>query len=130
MLNNTIVLLNRLKISCKNKNNYVVVPNVCLNRELLKALYRKGFISSFNLIENRKSFAVSLKMGFSQILFDKLNIISVSSRPVFLTIEDLRKKYRPYDFFIVSTSKGVFIGDEVFFHNLGGELLCDNYNYK
>ena len=128
--NNLSIFFSRLKISAKNKNSVLLVPRTGLNKKVLEALQRKGYISFFYVIDDRNHFKVFLKAKYVDSIFNSLNIISSPSRKIFLSYEDLVKKYKPYDFFIVSSSKGVFLGDEIFLNKVGGELLCDSFSYK
>ena len=128
--NNLSILISRLKISAKNKNGSLIIPRSFLNKKILEALCRKGYISFFLITEDRNSFKIFLKAKYSNLVFNNLRMISTPSRRIFLSYENLVQKYKPYDFFIVSSSKGVFVGDEVFLHKIGGELLCDTYDYK
>jgi small subunit ribosomal protein S8 len=126
--NNLIILISRLKSASKSKNGMLIVPRTSYNKKVLTCLYTKGYVVSFFLSDDRLHFKVLLKPEMS--FFNNLRIVSVPSRRVFLRYEDLVKKYRPYDFFIISSSKGIFLGDEVFFSKVGGELICDSNNFN
>jgi len=128
--NNLALLISRLKVSAKNKNSNFSVPKSSLNRGILEALYRKGYISSYSLMEDRVNFKVFLKFNSSNLIFNNIRLISNSSRRVFLGYDQLICRYKPNDFFIISSSKGIFLGDEVFIYKVGGELLCDSSDYN
>jgi ribosomal protein S8 len=127
---NLALLISRLKISVKNKNNSFYIPRSSLNKGILEALYRKGYISSYHIMEDRVNFKVFLKFNTSNLVFNNMRLVSTPSRRIFLGYDTLITKYKPYDFFIVSSSKGIFLGDEVFLYKVGGELLCDSSDYN
>jgi small subunit ribosomal protein S8 len=128
--NNLYLLLSSLKMAVKHKNGSIRVTQNILNKNLLIALKRKGFVSHFMVSNDRNYLRVYLKNDYPGNVFNGLRFVSVPSRRVYLTYEKLISSYRPQDFFIVFTSKGVLISDEVFLNKVGGELICDNLSYK
>jgi small subunit ribosomal protein S8 len=128
--NNLYLLLSSLKVAVKHKNGCIkVIPSI-LNKNVLIALKRKGFVSHFTVSSDRKSLLVYLKNDYPGNVLKGLRFISVPSRRVYLTYEKLISNYRAQDFFLVFTSKGVLISDEVFLNKVGGELICDNLFYR
>lgn len=130
MSSNIILLLSHIKSAVKSKKGFFFIRRDSSSKMLLECLYRNGYISSFSISDNRDFYKIYLKSGYSLLKFNNLRILSSPSRKIFLNFESLSKKYKPYDFFIISTSRGLLLGQEVFLFKVGGELLCDSFNYK
>lgn len=130
MTSNIILLLSHLKSAVKSKRGFLFIRRDNASKLLLECLYRNGYISSFSVSDNRDFYKIYLKSGYSLLKFNNLRILSSPSRKIFLNFESLSKKYKPYDFFIISTSRGLLLGHEAFVFKSGGELLCDSFDYK
>lgn len=130
MTSNLILLLSHIKSAIKSKKGFFFIRRDGASKILLECLYRNGYISNFSVSDGRDFYKVYLKSGYSLLKFNNLRILSSPSRKVFLSFDSLSKKYKPYDFFIISTSRGLLLGQEAFLFKIGGELLCDSFNYK
>jgi ribosomal protein S8 len=129
--NSVFFLLSQIKVAFKHKKNNIKVLRTLLNKSILESMYRQGFISYFKLSNDRNFFVVFFKnKSVLNNYFLHLQPKSTSSRFEFLSYDKIQKKYRPSDFFIVLTSRGVLISEEVFFFKLGGEILCDSLSYN
>jgi ribosomal protein S8 len=126
---NLSFLISRIKNASKHNKSFVKVPRTNLNYNCLKTLYVNGYLNKFCLDDLRDSFIVELKLESVRNDLSTMRMISTASRRVFLDFKEISKKYKVEDFFLVSTSKGILLGSEVFFYGLGGEILVDNLNY-
>ena len=94
---------------------------------VLKILAEKGYIESYNLIEedNKKFINVVLKYtehGKSAI--NEITKISKPGRRIYQTKDEIKRFKNGYGTVIVSTSKGVMSGIEASKAGVGGEVLC------
>jgi len=122
-------LVSGIKNSAKQNRGQVLISKNNFNKEILNCLYRNGIISSFTFSDDRLFFIVSLKLKNLPEL-SNLRIVSSSSRRIYMSFKQISKNYKNTDFFIVSTSKGIFFTNEVFFLGLGGVILFDNLSYN
>jgi ribosomal protein S8 len=131
MSKSVLLLLNQLKVAFKHKRNSVKVFRTSLNRSILESMFRQGFISYFKITNDRNFYLVFFKSSsVLNIFFLHLRLKSKFSRAEYISYEEIYKKYKPSDFFILLTSRGVLISEEVFFFKIGGEILCDSLSYK
>ena len=123
-------LVSRLKNAAKHNKSFVMVPRTKFNKNLLECFYRNGYLTSFTVTEDRKSFLVEVKLSNFKIEFSRIRIISSATRKKYVSFKEICKLYKTTDFFFISTSKGIFSSQEAFFYGLGGEILFDNLNFR
>lgn len=94
-------------------------------KPLLIKLYKKGYISYyFYLNKNKILSSIQLETSSKKINFIK--IISTPQKPVYVsynTLIKLRKDFTMGDF-ILSTSKGIYLSNEIIKNKSGGVLLA------
>lgn len=114
-------LVATIKNGAKQNKNFVKVYKTNFNKDLLLIFLKKGFIKNFSVSIDRKYFIVELNLKVKEL--SQISLVSSSTNRVFLDFKKISKIYKPSDFFVVSTSKGVLLGSDIFFYGLGGELL-------
>ena len=94
---------------------------------VLKILAEKGYIESYNLIEedNKKFINVVLKYNeHAKSAINEITKISKPGRRIYQTKDEIKRFKNGYGTVIVSTSKGVMSGIEASKAGVGGEVLC------
>lgn len=94
---------------------------------VLKILAEKGYIESYNLIEedNKKFINVVLKYNeHGKSVINEITKISKPGRRIYQTKDEIKRFKNGYGTVIVSTSKGVMSGIEASKAGVGGEVLC------
>lgn len=94
---------------------------------VLKILAEKGYIESYNLIEedNKKFINVVLKYNeHGKSAINEIIKISKPGRRIYQTKDEIKRFKNGYGTVIVSTSKGVMSGIEASKAGVGGEVLC------
>jgi ribosomal protein S8 len=115
-------LVSIVKNGAKQNKNFVKVLKTNFNKELLLALSKKGFIKNFSISNlDRSLYIVELNLKVKEL--SQISLVSNSTNRVFLDFKKISKLFKPSDFFVVSTSKGLLLGSDIFFYGLGGELL-------
>lgn len=115
-------LVSIIKNGAKQNKNFVKVLKTNFNKELLLALSKKGFVKNFSISSlDRNFYIVELNLKVKEL--SKLSLISNSTNRVFLDFKKISKLFKPSDFFVVSTSRGILLGSDIFFYGLGGELM-------
>jgi ribosomal protein S8 len=126
-------LISQLKLAFKHNRSCIIVINTRLNQMFLESLRRQGYIKQFVIhkVKERKYFKIYLNPSIElKILFSKVKIISSSSRPLYMSYNELCNRYNLSDFIGVLGSKGIMLSGEVFFFRAGGLVLFDNSNYN
>ncbi len=93
----------------------------------VKILAEKGYIESFNVeIDGNKKFInVVLKYNENgKCVINELKRVSVPSRRIYKSKDEIKRFKNGYGTIIVSTSKGVLSNDVAYKEGVGGEVLC------
>ena len=115
-------LVSILKNGAKQNKNFVKVSKTNFNKELLLILFKKGFIKSFSISSlDRSIYLIELNLKVKEL--SQISLASSSTNRVFLDFKKISKLFKSSDFFVVSTSKGLLLGSDIFYYGLGGELL-------
>jgi small subunit ribosomal protein S8 len=117
-------LIMRIKVANTAKILKVNVLNskLCLN--ILKVMYKIGYIRGFVVVDN-KTITVLLKYINNKPVIRNIYVISTPGRRVYLKSNELKKQVNRKDsgFYVISTSKGLITDEESVLFNVGGEAL-------
>ncbi len=96
--------------------------------EALVAIFEsKGYIESFNVIEEDKKKFISIVLRYDEqgkCVINELKRISKPGRRVYKGKDEIKRFKNGYGTIVVSTSKGVLPNDEAYKVGVGGEILC------
>lgn len=96
--------------------------------EALVAIFEsKGYIESFNVIEEDKKKFISVVLRYDEqgkCVINDLKRISKPGRRVYKGKDEIKRFKNGYGTIVVSTSKGVLPNDEAYKVGVGGEILC------
>ena len=126
MNNNIIRFLVELKNASLSRKETITVEYNQLSNNLVKALYREGFIQSFKILgekENTTQIVVTLRYYFNKPVFNNLKLFSKPSHLIYMKFSDIcnisDKKYVCF----FSTNKGILTILECKKNKIGGKLL-------
>jgi len=121
----TIKFLIKLKNATFARKEKIVIPFNRLSLELVKCLYKEGFIQSFNITTstNQQKITVFLRFFYNKGLLKDLKIISTPSFTSYLTLQDIYKLTNKKTVMFFSTNKGILTNLECKKYQLGGSLL-------
>ncbi|MBK1963494.1 30S ribosomal protein S8 [Campylobacter novaezeelandiae] len=96
--------------------------------EALVSIFQiKGYIESFNIIEEDKKKFVNVVLKYDekgQSVINEIKRVSKPGRRVYKGKDEIKRFKNGYGTIVVSTSKGVLPNDEAFKAGVGGEILC------
>jgi small subunit ribosomal protein S8 len=102
-----------------------------LHSKVVEALVRifeaKGYIESFNVIEEDKKKFISVILRYDEqgrCVINEIKRVSKPGRRVYKGKDDIKRFKNGYGTIVVSTSKGVLPNDEAYKIGVGGEILC------
>jgi len=123
-------LLSNIQSGLTVRHRVVSVRRTKLNLEVLNLLYREGFIIGFGMSQNKlDSVAVFLKYKDNKPVLQRLRIISVPSKRVYVNYNTIMRNLVRSGIFVVSTNTLGVVSTESYtrndsrFLNVGGELL-------
>ncbi len=118
-----IKALNKLK-NASLTNKEVVYLNFDLKYfEVLRVLYREGFIQGYKIDKKNYQTIVYLRFFQNNSVLDRLRFLSVPSRERFISYKDLCLINNKKTFVLLSTNKGLRTIFECKKQKLGGKLL-------
>ncbi|ASQ31212.1 30S ribosomal protein S8 [Campylobacter avium LMG 24591] len=94
---------------------------------LVKIFQNKGYIESFNVIEEDKKKFISVVLKYDEngaSVINEIKRVSKPGRRVYRGKEEIKRFKNGYGTIVVSTSKGVLANDEAYKAGVGGEVLC------
>ena len=123
MCRTLIKALNKLK-NASLVNKEVVYLNFDLKYfEVLRVLYREGFIQGYKIDKKNYQTIVYLRFFQNNSVLDRLRFLSVPSRERFISYKDLCLINNKKTFVLLSTNKGLRTIFECKKQKLGGKLL-------
>jgi small subunit ribosomal protein S8 len=104
----------------------VNIPHSNLKNEMLNVLKSEGFISDFEIVEDKgkKQLQVNLKYYQGRPVIEKIDRVSKPSLRVYKGYTDLPVVRGGLGIAIVSTPKGVMADKTARAQKVGGEVLC------
>ena len=118
----TIKFLIKLKNAALARKEIVITPYNKLSFELVKSLYKEGFIQSFELDKNNQ-IKIILRFFYNKSILKNLKIISTPSLTKYFTLKDLCKISTKKLVMFISTNKGILTSFDCKKHGLGGVPL-------
>ena len=126
---NLINLLSKLKNASFSKKEQISVVYNSLCLDVVRLLYKEGFIQSFFVKQTQFSSGKKLKIFITlryfnnKSVFKNLKIFSKPSKINFLNTKDLAKVTNKKFILFLSTSQGLLTNTECKKKNIGGKLL-------
>lgn len=114
-------LLVTIKIAYSNKNKYAFCINNKFTLTILLLLYKDGLIRNFKIENNL--IKIELKYLNNKPLFSKIENISKPSLKQYLSYEDLLLFNKKFDYFFISTSKGIISSKNLIKNTNNGGLV-------
>lgn len=118
--------LTRIKNACQAHHELVIIPFSRLRLNIVKLLEEAAFID--NIEEKgrvpRKYLDVTLCYTEGTSRFSDFRTISKPSKRIYVSASDIKRSLKG-GIFIISTQRGLMIGEKARKMNVGGELLCE-----
>ncbi len=119
-------MLTRIRNAIMAHHDSVLIPASRTKLTMAKLLKDEGFITDYTVLRGKpqRMIKVSLKYvdGRSAIL--GLERVSKPGLRIYVGRQEIPRVYGGLGVAILSTSKGVMVGQDAWRQNLGGELLC------
>lgn len=104
----------------------LLVPFSKIKMAILEILKRSQEIADFHLVEKKGAPKIKeIEISLKEDNFTNIKRVSRSSRRVYASSNEIPRPKRPHSFVIVSTSEGLFRGEEARKKGLGGEIIAE-----
>jgi small subunit ribosomal protein S8 len=119
-------MLTRIRNAILARHDNVAIPLSRSKLAIAKILKDDGFITDFTIVkgEQEKSIKITLKYIDNQPVISGLERVSRPGLRLYIKKGEIPRVYGGLGIAIVSTSKGIMIGQHAWKQKLGGELLC------
>jgi small subunit ribosomal protein S8 len=119
--------LTRIRNGIKTKKKEVNTPSSRLKVEIAKILKEEGYIKNFKVLDDHKQGVLNVTLKYGEDgkgVISGLRRISKAGCRIYCTKDSVPKVLDGLGLVIVSTSRGVLVGQKAEELGLGGEVLC------
>ena len=120
-------MLTRIRNAIMARHDFVLVPASRMKLSIARILREEGFISDYEVLRGKPQRVIKIYLRYGdkkQSLLSGLERVSKPGLRVHVQRQEIPRVYGGTGIAIVSTSKGVMIGQRAWRQGLGGELLC------
>ena len=119
-------MLTRIRNAIMASHESVLVPSSKIKLSIVKILSEQGFIDRYEVLKGKPQpmIKIYLKYTDDQPTILGLERVSKPSLRVYVERHEIPRVYGGLGIAILSTSKGIMTGQEVWRQRLGGEILC------
>ena len=120
-------MLTRIRNANMLRQEFVVMPWSKIKMAMAKILKEEGFIQDYEVLKGKPARTVKLILkypGRNQPAITGLKRVSKPGLRVYVGASEIPRVYGGLGIAILSTSKGIMVGQRAWKQKLGGELLC------
>jgi small subunit ribosomal protein S8 len=127
MVNDPIAdMLTRIRNALLARHDSVVIPLSKTKISIARILKDEGFINDYSIVkgESHRFIKVGLKYVDNRPIILGIERASKPGMRLYAKRKEIPRVYGGLGIAIVSTSRGIMLGQEAYHRNIGGELLC------
>ncbi len=120
-------MLTRIRNATMAKHEFVLIPWSKMKIAIVKILKEEGFVDNYEVLRGKPGRMIKISLKYTakkQPAILGLRRISKPSLRVYVQRSEIPRVYGGLGIAILSTPKGVMIGQQAWKQRLGGELLC------
>jgi small subunit ribosomal protein S8 len=120
-------MLTRIRNATMAKHELVLIPCSKMKLAIVKILKAEGFVDNYEVLRDKPGRTIKIGLKYTakkQPAIVGLRRISKPSLRVYVQRAEIPRVYGGLGIAILSTPKGVMIGQQAWKQRLGGELLC------
>jgi len=119
-------MLTRIRNAIMVKHDDVLVPASRTKLAIAKILKEEGFIDDYGILKGKPQPMIKIRLKYTdgQPALLGLERVSKPGLRVYVGRREIPRIYGGLGIAILSTSKGIMLGQEAWRRSLGGELLC------
>jgi ribosomal protein S8 len=96
------------------RRRFVAIPMTILNLEIIRVLYKEGFLDGMYFSNSTTEFTIFLKYVDGKPMFKKITRCNGKNKLIYHDKRDLNTKFKSRQIFIISSStKGIFLSSSV-----------------
>jgi small subunit ribosomal protein S8 len=119
-------MLTRIRNAVLARHEFTLVPSSRMKLSIAKILKEEGFIRDYEVLKGQpqRVIKVYLKYMEKEPVIAGLKRISKPGLRIYVQRKEIPRVYGGTGIAIISTPKGVMIGQQAWRQGLGGEMLC------
>lgn len=119
-------MLTRIRNANIAHHDFVLVPLSKMKLAIARILKDEGFIADYEVLKGKpqRMIRIHLKYADKQPILRGLERVSKPGLRIYVQRGEISRVYGGTGIAILSTSKGVMVGQEAWRQRIGGELLC------
>ena len=119
-------MLTRIRNAVLARHEFTLVPSSRMKLSIAKILKEEGFIRDYEVLKGQpqRVIKVYLKYVEKEPVIAGLKRISKPGLRIYIQRKEIPRVYGGTGIAIISTPKGVMIGQQAWRQGLGGEMLC------
>ena len=120
-------MLTRIRNAIMVGHDSVLVPSSKMKLSIAKTLKAEGFINDYEVLKGKPHRVIKIHLKYdenNQPILSGLERVSKPGLRVYSGRKEIPRVYGGLGIAIISTSKGVMVGQQAWRQGIGGELLC------
>ena len=120
-------MLTRIRNAILARHDFVLVPSSRIKLSIARILREEGFVNDYEVLRGKPQRIIKIYLKYGDKKEPVLTGLKRVSKPglrVYVQRTEIPRVYGGLGIAILSTPKGVMIGQQAWRQKVGGELLC------
>jgi small subunit ribosomal protein S8 len=119
-------MLTRIRNAVLARHEFTLVPSSRMKLSIAKILREEGFIRDYEVLKGQQQRVIKIYLKYTEKepVISGLKRISKPGLRIYVQRKEIPRVYGGTGIAIISTPKGVMIGQQAWRQGLGGEMLC------
>jgi small subunit ribosomal protein S8 len=119
-------MLTRIRNAVLARHEFTLVPSSRMKLSIAKILKEEGFIRDYEVLKGQQQRVIKIYLKYTEKepVISGLKRVSKPGLRIYVQRKEIPRVYGGTGIAIISTPKGVMIGQQAWRQGLGGEMLC------
>lgn len=120
-------MLTRIRNALLARHDFTLVPSSRMKLAIAKILREEGFIHDYEVLKGKPQRVIKVYLKYTDKKEPVLNGLKRVSKPglrIYVQRKEIPRVYGGLGIAILSTPRGVMVGQKAWREGVGGELLC------
>jgi small subunit ribosomal protein S8 len=120
-------MLTRIRNALLARHDFTLVPSSRMKLSIAKILREEGFIQDYEVLKGKPQRVIKVYLKYTDKKEPVLTGLKRVSKPglrIYVQRKEIPRVYGGLGIAILSTPKGVMVGQQAWREGVGGELLC------
>ncbi|NOQ43882.1 MAG: 30S ribosomal protein S8 [Dehalococcoidia bacterium] len=119
-------MLTRIRNAVLARHEFTLVPSSRMKLSIAKILREEGFIRDYEVLKGQQQRVIKIYLKYTEKepVISGLKRVSKPGLRIYVQRKEIPRVYGGTGIAIISTPKGVMIGQQAWRQGLGGEMLC------